>query len=364
MFDFVRTHSRLMLGLMVLLIFPSFVFFGIQGYSRFTDGASADVAVVDGHGISRAEWDQAHQRQIERMRQQMPGVDVRLFDTPELKRQTLDSLVQERVLRYAAERMHLAPGNDRLDRLFKNDPSLAPLRNPDGSVNRDMLSAQGMSSQIFAERLRQDYAMQQVLGGVGASALVPMASATAGLDAVLQRREIQYERFDPAAYRGRVQPTDADLEAYHKAHASEFVAPEQATIDFVQLDLDGGDAGNVRPYAVEIGWTWLTPAAQRTGINTEAKLLMLQHAFETWGCLRVEFKTDSLNIQSRTALKRLGAVEEGIFRNHVICASGRIRHSVYFSITNEEWPAVKQRLIRRLASGGNDKAMPSTGAVV
>ena len=113
---------------------------------------------------------------------------------------------------------------------------------------------------------------------------------------------------------------------------------------------------------VEIGWTMVARAYQRSGANTEAKLLMLTHAFETWGCLRVEFKTDSLNIQSRTALKRLGAVEEGIFRNHVICASGRIRHSVYFSITNEEWPAVKQRLIRRLASGGHDKSPAASGA--
>ncbi len=113
---------------------------------------------------------------------------------------------------------------------------------------------------------------------------------------------------------------------------------------------------------VEIGWTLVARDQQRSGTNTEAKLLMLRHAFETWGCLRVEFKTDSLNIQSRTALKRLGAVEEGIFRNHVICASGRIRHSVYFSITNEEWPAVKQKLIRRLASGGHDKAPSASGA--
>ena len=106
----------------------------------------------------------------------------------------------------------------------------------------------------------------------------------------------------------------------------------------------------------EIGWTLVARAHQRSAANTEAKLLMLTHAFETWGCIRVEFKTDSLNIQSRTALTRLGATEEGIFRNHVICASGRLRHSVYFSITNDEWPAVRQRLIRRLAAGGNDKA--------
>jgi RimJ/RimL family protein N-acetyltransferase len=105
----------------------------------------------------------------------------------------------------------------------------------------------------------------------------------------------------------------------------------------------------------EIGWTLVARAHQRSAVNTEAKLLMLAHAFETWGCIRVEFKTDSLNIQSRTALTRLGATEEGIFRNHVICASGRLRHSVYFSITNDEWPAIKQRLLRRLAAGGNDR---------
>jgi len=114
---------------------------------------------------------------------------------------------------------------------------------------------------------------------------------------------------------------------------------------------------------VEIGWTFVARAYQRSPVNTEAKLLMLTHAFETWDCLRVEFKTDSLNIQSRTALLRLGAVEEGIFRNHVVCASGRIRHSVYFSITCEEWPGVKQRLIRRLAAGGNDKALTERRAV-
>lgn len=110
---------------------------------------------------------------------------------------------------------------------------------------------------------------------------------------------------------------------------------------------------------VEIGWTLVARPFQRSAINTQAKLLMMTHAFERWGCIRVEFKTDSLNIQSRTALTRLGATEEGIFRNHMICASGRIRHSVYFSITAEEWPAVKQRLIRRIAAGGHGHASSS-----
>ncbi|MBI1277358.1 MAG: GNAT family N-acetyltransferase [Anaerolineaceae bacterium] len=100
---------------------------------------------------------------------------------------------------------------------------------------------------------------------------------------------------------------------------------------------------------VEIGATLVARAWQRSVINTEAKYLMLRHAFETWGCLRVEFKTDSLNTKSRNALARIGATQEGIFRNHIICANGRVRHSVYFSITDEEWPRVKADLEEKLA---------------
>jgi RimJ/RimL family protein N-acetyltransferase len=101
---------------------------------------------------------------------------------------------------------------------------------------------------------------------------------------------------------------------------------------------------------VEIGWTWVAPEWQRTAINTEAKYLLLKHAFETLNCIRVELKTDSLNERSRAAILRLGAREEGIFRNHMITASGRIRHTVYFSIVDSEWPDVKARLEARLNS--------------
>jgi RimJ/RimL family protein N-acetyltransferase len=99
----------------------------------------------------------------------------------------------------------------------------------------------------------------------------------------------------------------------------------------------------------EIGATWVTPARQRTAINTEAKYLMLRHAFEDRGLLRVEFKTDSLNTKSRAALARIGATEEGTFRNHMVMPDGRSRHSVYFSIIAAEWPAVKERLERSLS---------------
>lgn len=109
---------------------------------------------------------------------------------------------------------------------------------------------------------------------------------------------------------------------------------------------------------LEIGATWIAPAWQRTAVNTEAKYLMLRHAFEALGCIRVEFKTDSLNEKSRNALLRIGAQEEGIFRNHMITSSGRIRHSVYFSIVDSEWPAVKTSLEQKLAQPGPPPARP------
>lgn len=95
---------------------------------------------------------------------------------------------------------------------------------------------------------------------------------------------------------------------------------------------------------MEIGSTWIGGRWQRTRVNTEGKYLMLRHAFETLGCLRIEFKTDSLNERSRAALLRIGAVQEGVFRSHVVTDEGRIRHSVWFSITADEWPGIRLRL--------------------
>ncbi|HKY91861.1 MAG TPA: GNAT family protein [Nevskiaceae bacterium] len=119
---------------------------------------------------------------------------------------------------------------------------------------------------------------------------------------------------------------------------------------------DGAVVGSSRFGAIdakharaEIGWTWYAPHVQRTPVNTECKRLMLAHGFDTLGYRRIEFKTDSLNAASRAALARIGAVEEGTFRNHMITASGRQRHSVYFSIIREDWPAVRDGLDARLS---------------
>ncbi len=102
---------------------------------------------------------------------------------------------------------------------------------------------------------------------------------------------------------------------------------------------------------VEIGSTWIAPAWQRTAVNTEAKFLMLRHAFETWGCMRVELKTDALNLKSRNAILRLGAKEEGTLRKHLVTSTGRIRDTVYFSILDTEWPQVKTNLLAKREGG-------------
>jgi peptidyl-prolyl cis-trans isomerase D len=238
MFDFVRTHSKLTLGFMLLLIIPSFIFFGVQGYSKFAERGGTTVAKVDGHSITHAEWESAHLRYLDRVRRQAPGADPKSLDTPQLRQDTLDALVRERVLLAAASAMHLAPSDARLQRLFVTDPQFAAMRNPDGRVNLDLLAAQGMTSEMFAQQLRQEFAMQQVMVGVTSSAVAPVSIAAAALDPLLQRRVVQLQRFDPAAYRAKVNPTDAEIEAYYQAHQAQFKAPEQADIEYVVLDLD------------------------------------------------------------------------------------------------------------------------------
>lgn len=131
---------------------------------------------------------------------------------------------------------------------------------------------------------------------------------------------------------------------------------EGMALPFATIDkVSGRTVGSTRFAAIdrtnrhmEIGWTWIGREYQRTYVNTEAKYLMLAHAFEDLSCLRVEFKTDSLNEKSRRALSRIGAKEEGTFRNHMIMPSGRMRHSVYYSIIDTEWPEVKAALKEKL----------------
>lgn len=150
--------------------------------------------------------------------------------------------------------------------------------------------------------------------------------------------------------------TPEEMKAYVDAALAE--QARGASLPFTIVERATGNVIGSTRYAnierihrrVEIGWTWVARPWQRTAVNTECKYMLLKHAFETLGCIRVELKTDSLNERSRAAILRIGAKEEGVFRNHMITASGRIRHSVYFSITDSEWPVVKRRLEEKLKS--------------
>lgn len=243
MFEFFRTHTRLALGFMLLLIIPSFVFFGIDGYTRSSDGGNTTVAKVDGVSITKAEWESVHQRAVDRVRRQNPDQGAKSLDTPEVRQEALDGLVRDRVLLAAAKQMHLSPSDERLKRLFASDPQFAAVRNADGSVNRELLAMQGMSSETFAQQLRQQFAVQQVMAGMTRSVVSSSAIAAASLDPLLQRREIQLQRFDPAAYRAQVKPTDAEIEAFYKTQQSSFKSPERADIEYVVLDLDSMGKG-------------------------------------------------------------------------------------------------------------------------
>ena len=164
---------------------------------------------------------------------------------------------------------------------------------------------------------------------------------------------------DPALWEWSPTPIArrADLDAYVERaieDAEAGVALPFATVDVASGAVVGSTRfGNWVPAhrRVEIGWTWIGRPWQRSAINTEAKLLMMRHAFETLRVNRVEWKTDALNARSRAAIARLGAREEGTLRAHMVTASGRLRDTVYFSVTFEEWPGVRDRLAARLAAG-------------
>jgi len=140
---------------------------------------------------------------------------------------------------------------------------------------------------------------------------------------------------------------ESALEERRRGTAVPFATVLQATGQVV----GGSRFGNISAHdrRAEIGWTWVARAWQRTAVNTEAKFLMLRHAFEAWGLVRVEFKTDAINRQSRAALLGIGAREEGVLRRHARTWTGRFRDSVFYSILDDEWPAVKARLEARLA---------------
>ncbi len=242
MFDFVRKHTRLFQFILLILILPSFVLLGVEGYSRFMDGSNAAVATVDGQKITQAEWDAAQRQQVERMRQQAPTMDPKVFESPEVRKDVLENLVRERVLAAVVANEHRAITDEQLEEILRTDPQLAALRGPQA---KQLLAAQGMTVDSFLQRLRQDLQMDGVLRPIAQSALPTQASATLAFDALLQQRELQFQSFSAKDFAASLTPKDAELEAYYKEPkvSSKFQLPESADIEYVALDASALQAG-------------------------------------------------------------------------------------------------------------------------
>lgn len=241
MFDFIRKHTKVTMGLLFLLIVPSFILFGLDGYNQSKDKAAV-VARVDGQDITQTDWDRAHQREVERLRASMPSLDPKLLDSPEAKYATLERLVRDRVLTAAAAKSKLVTSDQRLARDLQENPDIASLRLPDGKLDMDryrtMLGAQGLSPEMFEANVRADLSSRQVLMGVAGSGFAPKLAADAALNAYFEKREIQLASFPAADYAAKINPTDAELEQFYKANEKLFQAPEQANIEYVILDVD------------------------------------------------------------------------------------------------------------------------------
>jgi peptidyl-prolyl cis-trans isomerase D len=252
MFDFVRKHTRVMQFLLFLLIFPSFVLFGLEGYNRFREGG-ATVATVDGHDITQADWDAAHRSQVERLRSSMPNVDVKLFDTPEAKYSTLERMVRDRLLQVVASKLRLGASDARLTAELQQNPTIAALRRADGTLDmeryRQLLATQGMSPEAFEAQVRGDLASRQVMSGVGVTSFSSNALADVTLNAFYEQRQVQVAKFAPADFVSQINPSDEELQTYYKANADKFQSAERADIEYVVLDLAAVQKGIVVPEA-------------------------------------------------------------------------------------------------------------------
>ncbi|MFZ2739089.1 MAG: SurA N-terminal domain-containing protein [Burkholderiaceae bacterium] len=241
MFDFVRKHTKVMMFVMFLLIIPSFVLFGIDGYNRFRDKGQT-VARVGSHDISQSEWDAAHKTEVDQLRSSMPNLDPKLLDSAQARYATLERMVRDRVLLEAADKMRLVTSDARLARELHDNPTIAAMRRPDGTLDMDryrqLAGSQGMTPEMLEARVRTDLSSRQVVSGLAETGFASASQADIALNAFYERREIQLVRFSSADFSNRIKPTDTELDAYYKANPTQFQAAEQSSIEYVVLDLN------------------------------------------------------------------------------------------------------------------------------
>jgi peptidyl-prolyl cis-trans isomerase D len=241
MFDFVRNNTKIMMGILFLLIIPSFVLFGLEGYSRFND-KGAVVAKVNGNKINQTEWDAANKREVDRIRTSMPNIDAKMFDTAEAKYATLERLVRDQVISAAAQKLQLVASDTRLARELQQSPVIAALRTADGKLDmeryKQLAASQGMTPEMFEMQVRADLSNRQVIQGVQASAYATPAQTQTAMNAFMQRREVQILNFPAAEYLGKITVSDADLQAYYDKNKDKYQSSESADIEYIVLDIE------------------------------------------------------------------------------------------------------------------------------
>ena len=239
MFDSIRNNSKILMGLLVLLIIPSFVLFGVDGYSNMSD-RGAVVAKVGDFEITQQEWDAVHQQEVDRIRASMPNLDAKMLGSAQARYASLERMVNDRLIGVASEKQLLVTSDQRLANYLQQDPSIASLRGPDGKLDMDryrqLAASQSMTPEMFEARVRRDLSNQQVLSAVQSSALASQRQSDTALDAFLQRREVQIQRFDPTAFVAKVEVADADLEKFYQAKSDRFRSPESADVEYLVLD--------------------------------------------------------------------------------------------------------------------------------
>jgi peptidyl-prolyl cis-trans isomerase D len=228
-----------MMLLLTLFILPGLGFVGIQGFRGFFD-ESANVASVNGHKITRTEYDNASRQQLDQARRVMGSqFDASAFDTPQHRKDILDGLIQQRVIIDETQRLHLTASDDAVRRTLLADPVISSLKNPDGTINLDqykqLLAMQGMTPEQYDERVRYSLAMQQLPASIVNSAFTPKALAQQLTGLSEQQRDVQGLAFHASDYAAKVKPTDAQLQAYYDAHKNDFATPATAQIQYLVL---------------------------------------------------------------------------------------------------------------------------------
>ncbi len=236
MLEFFRTHQRLMQIVLLLVIFPSFAFFGLQSYTQMSDRESP-VAKVAGQDISQREWDAAQARQLERFKQVFgEQFNPAMFDTPEAKMGALENLIAQKALAKDVRDKHLTVSDDTIRQTIVGIPGLV---DPDGKFNKEryqqLLAAQGMTPDKFEASLRHDLAMQQANAAIQGSAFAPASVALRISSLNQQKREVQELALNAADFRSQVQVTDAMVQDYYDKHAAQFQVPEMLKAEFVVL---------------------------------------------------------------------------------------------------------------------------------